>query len=90
MYEPCLCGADDCSACFPGRAYRKHYALGSLDAEDIDILNEQAAADEEAEQVYQQMHDDARQRAEEWYAAEKAEAAYPDDMPPTVIEHDIF
>jgi hypothetical protein len=59
MYEPCLCGADDCPSCFPGRALRR-YPLGSLSAEDCDILGddwraEQAAEAEEAELTYQRM-----------------------------------
>ena len=42
MPERCYCGSDDCPSCFPGRASRQHYPLGSLSAEDIDILNAHA------------------------------------------------
>lgn len=90
MYEPCLCGADDCPACFPGRAYRR-YPLGSLDAEDIDILNEQAAADEEAALTSRRMREDEDEayRAEQAAHAADAERWYADnDTPP--VEHDLF
>jgi hypothetical protein len=65
MYEPCLCGAIDCPSCGPMQGYRgaRRYPLGSLSAEDIDILNaeyraEQAAADEEAELYYRRYVED--------------------------------
>lgn len=73
-FEPCLCGSDDCPACYPGRATRR-FPLGSLSAEDCDILNaeydaEQAAADEEAELYSRPMLEDD------------------DDAPP--LEHDLL
>jgi hypothetical protein len=65
MYERCYCGAIDCPSCAPMQGYRvpKRYPLGSLSAEDIDILNdeyraEQAAADEEAELYYRRYVED--------------------------------
>jgi hypothetical protein len=58
MYEPCLCGDPECPACGLYSRHRPHYPLGSLDAEDIDILNEQAAADEEAELYYRRYVED--------------------------------
>jgi hypothetical protein len=60
MYERCYCGATDCPTCGPLQGYRvgRRYPLGSLDAEDIEILNEQAAADEEAELRYRRMVED--------------------------------
>ena len=89
MYEPCLCGADDCPSCFPGRATR-HYPLGSLSAEDIDILNEQAAADEEAELMYRRMLDDAADAAAIAAADAEAEAAYEDLDDAEAMDTDIF
>lgn len=43
MSEPCLCAAPDCPICGPMQGYRqaRRYPLGSLSAEDIDILNEE-------------------------------------------------
>lgn len=60
MYEPCYCGAIDCPSCGPLQGYRvpRRSALGSLDAEDIAILHEQAAADEEAEMYYRRYVED--------------------------------
>jgi hypothetical protein len=58
MYEPCLCGDPECPACGLYYRHQPHYPLGSLDAEDIDILNEQAAADEEAELYYRRYVED--------------------------------
>jgi len=60
MYEPCLCAAPDCPSCGPMQGSRvpRRYPLGSLSAEDIDILNEQAAADEEAELYYRRYVED--------------------------------
>ena len=60
MYHPCLCGAIDCPACtlLPRVRPPRRYALGLVSAEDLDILIEQAAADEEAESAYRRMLED--------------------------------
>ena len=92
MYEPCLCGADDCPSCFPGRVPRR--SPYGLSAEDCDILNEdyraeQAAADEEAARTFQEMLDQEQFLAEQAANAEDAERWYADnDTPP--VKHDLF
>jgi hypothetical protein len=65
MYQPCVCGATDCPSCtlLPRARPPRRAALGSLSAEDIDILNEdsraeQAAADEEAALYYRRYVED--------------------------------
>ena len=92
MYEPCLCGDPECPACGPyyGHTPRTRYPLGSLSAEEIDILNEQAAADEEAELTYRRMLDDANTYAEIAAADADAEAAYEDLDEAEAMDTDIF
>jgi hypothetical protein len=66
MYQPCDCGAHDCPSCtlLPRARTPRRSALGSLSAEDIDLLNEDAyraehaAADEEAERYYRRYVED--------------------------------
>jgi hypothetical protein len=64
--ERCYCAAPDCPSCGPMQGYRVHRRspFGSLDAEDIDILNEQAAADEEAELYYRRYVEDGPEAEE--------------------------
>jgi hypothetical protein len=87
-FEPCMCGDPECSRCGLYYRHQPHYALGSLDAEDIDILNEQAAADEEAELMSQDMCDQDAYLAE--LAADNAQAEAQEGTPPTLCAHDLF
>lgn len=35
MYEPCVCGADDCPSCFPGRAAHRGVTKIAAIAEEV-------------------------------------------------------
>jgi hypothetical protein len=95
MYERCYCGATDCPSCGPMQGDRvpKRSPLGSLSAEDCDILNEeyraqQAADDEEAALTYQRMMEEETSRAEQAAADAEAEAASAHDG--AAVETNLF
>lgn len=41
---PCLCGADDCPRCYPGRP--RCAGCGKIDCEDADCLDKRVEAEE--------------------------------------------